>query len=295
MSVLNQTYKNIQLIIMDDGSTDDSPSKIAKLKEAHPSIEVILSVKNRGNCAAFNEAYKKVTGDFVIDFAADDIMMPQRIDKQVKFFHQLDASFGVIFTDAEYIDGEGKFIRSHYKYLFDKELISKVPEGDVYRDVLTTYFIASPTMMVRREVFDKIGGYDHELVYEDFDFWVRSSRIFKYAFLNESLTKIRRTGHSMSSGWYRVGDRQLHSTYLVCRKAMGLNRDEGDVNALLRRIRYELRQAVFSENHNEAKLFFAMLNEMKKLQLADQLVMWIDAFKLPLGRIREFYYSLRFK
>lgn len=265
------------------------------MKEGHPSIEIILSTKNRGNCAAFNEAYKKVTGDFIIDFAADDVMMPQRIEKQVDFFHQLDSSYGVIFTDAEYIDGDGKFIRNHYKYLFDKKLVTKVPVGDVYRDVLTTYFIASPTMMVRREVLDKIGGYDEELVYEDFDFWVRSSRIFKYAFLNESLTKIRRTGHSMSSGWYRVGDRQLYSTYLVCRKAMRLNRDEDDVNALLRRIRYELRQAVFSENHNEAKLFFAMLKEMKKVQLADRWLMRIDAFKLPLSRIREFYYSLRFK
>jgi glycosyltransferase involved in cell wall biosynthesis len=294
MSVLNQTYKNIQLIIMDDASTDDSPAKIRALGQVHPSIEIIQSKTNRGNCAAFNIALEKATGDFVVDFAADDVMMPERIEKQVRFFQQLDATYGVIFTDAEYIDAEGWFIRSHYKYLFDRKLISSVPEGNVYRDILTTYFIASPTMLVRKEVFEEIGGYDEELVYEDFDFWVRSSRIFKYAFLNESLTKIRRTGKSMSSGWYKTGDRQLHSTYLVCRKALQLNVSPDDVNALLRRVRYELRQAVFSENHAEAKLFFGLLEEMNGVRITDVLLVKIDVLGLPLGKLRSLYYSIRF-
>ncbi|HEX5171147.1 MAG TPA: glycosyltransferase [Cyclobacteriaceae bacterium] len=295
MSVLNQTYKNVQLIIVDDASTDDSVTKIKRLKDAYPSIEIILSAKNRGNCAAFNEALKKVTGDFVIDFAADDVMMPTRIERQIEFFKQLDSSYGVVFTNAEYIDATGRFIRNHYDYLFQRKLLSKVPQGDVYRDVLSTYFIASPTMMVRKEVFDKIGGYDEALAYEDFDFWVRSSRIFKYRFLDESLTKVRRTGLSMSSGWYKVGDRQLHSTYLVCCKAIHLNRDEDDVSALLKRVRYEMRQSVFSENHDEAHLFYELLRAINRINRKDKFLMLADRLKLPLKRFRSFYYSIRFK
>ncbi len=55
-----------------------------------------------------------------------------------------------------------KSFREHYNYLFDQGLLDRVPEGDVYRDVLTTYFIAAPTMLVKKKVFDVIGGYDEQ-------------------------------------------------------------------------------------------------------------------------------------
>ncbi len=279
---------------MDDGSTDDSADKIKKIKNENPSVEIILSPVNRGNCSAFNIALKKVTGDYVIDFAADDVMMPDRIEKQVKFFQTLDETYGVVFTDAEYIDADGKFIRNHYDYLRSKKLISVIPHGDVYRDVISRYFISSPTMMIRKKVFDDIGGYDESLVYEDFDFWVRSSRIFKYGFLNESLTKVRKTESSMSSRQYKKGDKQLHSTYLVCCKAMHLNRDEEDVLALMKRIRYELRQSVFSENSNESKLFYKLLVKMDKVILLDRVLRMINQLGLPLSGLRNLYNAIRF-
>jgi hypothetical protein len=222
-------------------------------------------------------------------------MIPERIARQVEFFQGLDESYGVIFTDAEYINAEGKFIRGHYDYLRKKKLITEIPQGDVYRNVLSRYFISSPTMMVKKKVFDVIGGYDESLVYEDFDFWVRSSRIYKYAFLNESLTKVRKTSYSMSSGWYQRGDKQLHSTYLVCRKAILLNRNEGDVVALLRRIRYELRQSVFSGNYDEGKLFYELLEELNRITLMDRIILMLNNLKLPIRWLRKFYHSVRFK
>jgi hypothetical protein len=173
--------------------------------------------------------------------------------------------------------------------------LDKIPEGDVYADVLAKYFIPSPTMMVKREVFDKIGGYDESLVYEDFDFWVRTSSFCKYGFLNESLTKIRRTGSSMSSGWYKRGDRQLHSTYLVCKKAIELNRNQKEKNALLKRIRFELRQSIFSENHNEAKLFFGLLNELESVTTSDRILEVINGLELPVNWLRRLYHTARFE
>jgi glycosyltransferase involved in cell wall biosynthesis len=294
-SVINQSYKNIQLIVADDASTDNSASKIAQLKERYPAVEVLLLPVNKGNCAAFNEAYKKVKGDFVIDFAADDVMLPDRIEKQIDFFNTLDSSYGIVFSNADYIDAEGKFIRNHFNHLFKTGLLNKIPEGDVYADVLARYFIPSPTMMVKREVFDKIGGYDESLVYEDFDFWVRTSRFCKYGFLNDSLTKIRRTGSSMSSGLYKRGDKQLHSTYLVCKKAIEMNRNEKEKKALLKRIRYELRQSIFSENHKEASLFYRLLNELDSVSTADRILELINSLKLPTEWLRRLYHSVRFK
>jgi glycosyltransferase involved in cell wall biosynthesis len=293
-SVLRQTYPHIELIIADDASTDESREVIKRIHAQHPDIRIMLSDVNRGNCTAFNAAFRETKGAFVVDFAADDLMHPERIEKQVRKFEELDESYGVVFTDAEYIDENGVLLHRHYDTLREKGLLKHVPEGDVYRDVLSRYFIASPTMLIRRAVLDAIGGYDETLAYEDFDFWVRSARFFKYAFLNEPLTRIRRTGRSMSTGWYKKGDPQLHSTYLVCRKALSLCRDGEDRAALIRRARYELRQSVLSDNRTEANHFLELLEELDAVSSADRLFGIMRKSGLPLKWVRKVYHSIRF-
>jgi glycosyltransferase involved in cell wall biosynthesis len=293
-SIARQTYHPIQILIVDDGSTDHSKSVIKSFIEEFPQVDFLPLLTNLGNCAAFNAVWPEVKGDFIIDFATDDVMTPDRIEKQVNEFSKLGHEYGVVFTDATYIDQNGMKLRDHYDYLFKKKLIDKIPSGDVYRDVLSTYFIASPTMMSRKEVFEMLNGYDENLVYEDFDFWVRSARNYKYAFLNEKLTFIRKLEKSMSSGWYVRGDRQLHSTYLVCKKALGLNRDEEDRSALLKRIRYELRQAVFSQNHEEAQSFFSLLETMKAVGTGDKFLKKLNAIKLPLAPLRKLFHRIRY-
>src|SRR5688572_7890154 len=103
-SVLNQSYKNIQVIIADDASTDNSVLEIKALKTENPTVELLLLPNNLGNCKAFNEALKLARGEFIIDFATDDLMMPNRIERQVGFFQRLDSTVGLIYTDAVYID-----------------------------------------------------------------------------------------------------------------------------------------------------------------------------------------------
>ena len=293
-SVLNQTYTNIQIIIADDASTDNSAQEIKTLKAEYPSVELLLLPKNLGNCKAFNEALKLTRGEFIVDFATDDVMMPTRIERQIGFFQRLDSTVGLVYTDAVYITETGEFIRNHFEYLFEKALITHIPMGDVYRDVLTTYFVPGPTMLIRREVFEALNGYDETLSYEDFDFWVRSSRIYRYAFLNERLTSIRKLKSSMSAGWYVPGDKQLHSTYLVCRKAQQLNRDEGDRQALITRVRYEFRQSVLSTNHTEALLFYNLLKELKGVRLSERILKLFNRPGVPLAPLRKLYHQVKY-
>lgn len=293
-SVRSQTYDNIQLIVVDDASTDNSAAIIQQIVSKHPSIEYLLLPENVGNCAAFNRGLALAKGEFIIDLAADDVFMPERIERQVEFFSTLDASYGVVFTDAIYIDERGKFLREHYAYLFWKKLLKAIPEGDVYRHVLSRYFICSPTMMVRKQVMDELHGYDETLSYEDFDFWVRSSRNYRYAYLDRKLTKVRRSARSMSTGWYRQGDRQLHSTYLVCKKALLLNRTEEDHRALALRLKYELRQSVFSENRAEADQFYIFLRETGRSGVVDRLLWLLNKFRLPLSYLRHWYHRIKY-
>jgi glycosyltransferase involved in cell wall biosynthesis len=294
-SVLNQTYKNIQIIIVDDASIDTSVEIITGFVNRNPTIEFRSLEYNIGNCKAFNEVLSHVKGKYVIDFATDDVMLPEKIQHQVEFFQTLSDEYGVVFTDAIYIDANGKYLRSHFDYLLQKSLIDHVPQGDIYRDVLSTYFIPSPSMMIRRAVLEKLNGYDENLSYEDFDFWVRSSRHYRYAFLNEKSIKIRRKTQSMSTGWYKDGDTQLHSTYLVCKKATHLNKWNEDWDAWCVRVRYEFRQSIFSDNYREAYLFFELLDESGYLKASDKFLLTICKLRLPLSYIRRWYHQLRYQ
>lgn len=291
-SVVSQTYSNIQMIIVDDRSTDGSRGIIEEFVEQYSNSIYLPLPKNAGNCVAFNQGLALAKGEFIIDFSTDDVMLPDRVEKQIKFFLRLDQSYGVVFTDAEYIDVSGKNLKTHYNHLLSKKIIKKIPEGWIFRDVLRKYFICSPTMMFRKEVIDQLKGYDENLVYEDFDFWIRSSQIWKYAYLNEITTQVRRTGKSMSSGWYEQGDRQLHSTYLVCRKAISLCKDKEDTSALLFRVRYEFRQGIFSENENEAKLFGKLEKEISEHNFQYYFFSLLSSLPLPWPWIRKKYHQL---
>lgn len=293
-SVLKQTYDHLQVILIDDASSDGSQAELQKIASENPSFDLILLPQNLGNCKAFNVALKKVKGDYVIDFAVDDVMKPSHIEKLVNRFQQLDESYGVVFTDATYIDAQGKFLRTHFEHLLKKKLIHSIPEGDIFRQVLTTYFIPGPTTMVRKKVMDDLGGYDESLAYEDFDFWLRSSRKYKYAFLNENEMLVRKSKTSMSAKLYRQGDRQLHSTYLICRKVKTLCQNEEDLKALKNRVMYEFRQAVFSENRREANLFADLLNELNFKTVQYFLLKILNALPFPWRILRRLYHQWKY-
>ena len=239
-SVRHQTYPNVQLIVVDDYSTDESVEVIKRTLPHYPGAEFIACSSNLGNCSAFNKGFVKAKGDFIIDLSADDILLPERIEKGVKIFQSAGAEVGVNFTDAEQIDEKGK----SQGYHSDRFPHDTIPHGDVYREVISRYFINSPTMMMRRAVFEKLGGYDESLAYEDFDFWVRSARYFKYCYTAEPLVKRRIVSSSLGRKQYSKGSGQLRSTLKVCEKVYALNKTSEENDALKKRILYEMRQTL---------------------------------------------------
>ncbi|MTI22273.1 glycosyltransferase [Fulvivirga sp. RKSG066] len=293
-SVVNQTYKNLQIIIVDDASTDGSKEVIKKLIEQFPDIEFLNLENNLGNCAAFNQGLNLAKGDYIVDLATDDVFLPSRIEKQVELFSTLNNDFGVVYSDAIFIDNESRQYNKHSKYLRKHGLIDDFPTGDIYQKVISKYFISPPSLLVKREVFEELEGYDEQLAYEDFDFWIRSARNWKYAYLPEPLTLVRKVRDSLSSGWYKKGDKQLFSTYLVCQKISQLNRTKEEDEALINRLKYELRQSVFSENNKEGALFYKMLKDYSRNSSIDNLLMLLSRLRVPLAPVRRLYNRLRF-
>ncbi len=287
-SVFGQSYGNIQVIVVDDCSTDDSRSIIHTQLAERPEVLFIANDRNLGNCAAFNRGLSMATGDFVVDLAGDDVLFPDSIANRVAFFQSLPDQVGVTYSNASYIDENGSFIKSHFSS------DTKPPQGDIYRDLILTYFIAPPTMMFRRSVMLALGGYDESLAYEDFDFWVRSSREYQYAYQPEVQIKIRKHKASLSTRQYAVGDTQLRSTYLVCLKIEAMNRSKAEEDALVKRLRYEARQAFFSAKHKEAKLFLKLLKDYGEPGFLYWLLEILNDQKIDLRWLRTTYHWLFF-
>ncbi len=254
-SVLGQTYTNIQLIVVDDQSTDQSADVVRRVLATYPAVEFVALPANLGNCRAFNRGFANAKGDFIIDLSADDVLTPHRIENGVKALEAGGVEVGVNFTDAQLIDENGNPIGLHS----DRFPHERVPQGDVYKEVLSHYFINSPTMMMRRAVFEKLGGYDESLAYEDFDFWVRSSRYFRFSYSPEPLVKRRILSSSLGRGQYKKGSGQLRSTLRVCEKAFNLNRTPDENSVLKKRIRYEIRRALSLGEFNIAMDYWKLL------------------------------------
>lgn len=235
-SVINQTYKNIELIVMDDGSTDGSQALIESLLKKHPQIKFISHSINQGYCKTLNEGVELANGKFIIDLAADDILLPKRVKAGVEALMNLHAGCDLQFTDAILMDEIGKSIGYHS----NKFPHHTIPQGDIYSNLIDRYFICSPTLMFKKSVVTAIGGYDETLAFEDFDFLIRASRQFNFCYSATPLIKRRVIKTSMSSKQFIKGSDQRWSTFEVCKKIYKLNKTRAEHAALKRRIRYEI-------------------------------------------------------
>ncbi len=258
-SVLDQTYDNTELIIIDDHSEDNSDELIREIANRHPGITYKLLDARKGICGAFNEGWKLSSGEFIIDLSADDILLPGRVEEGVNAFLSHNDACGINFTDAVYIDESGNYVRSHYKRNANGKLESAVPEGYIYPRLLERYFICTPTMMFKRSVLDYLNGYDENLAYEDFDFWVRTAKKFQYCFTDQVLVKKRIVRSGLSQSQYSRESNMLKSTLEVCRKAEDINENQEDCEAFLKRLRYEFRKALFSGNRVTGKGFLELM------------------------------------
>lgn len=238
-SVLDQTYAPIELIVVDDGSNDGSQEVIAEFVAQHPQITFLPSAVNQGNCRAFNTGLQKATGEYVIDLAADDRLVPTRVERGVNLMESRPEC-GVQFSDATIIDADGRSLGLHS----DRFPHTTIPQGKIFREILSRYLINSPTMMIRKSLLDALGGYDESLAYEDFDFWVRSSPRTHYVYIPEPLVQRRVLPTSMGKQQYVRKSAQQQSTFRVCEKAISLCTDAEDFAALKKRVSYELRKSL---------------------------------------------------
>lgn len=192
-SVLAQTYDNIEIIVIDDGSKDRSYEVAKSVLEAQTSRPYILTTRpNRGMCNTLNEIIAHAAGTYISFIGSDDFWHPERIAKQVAYLES-HPDIALVHTDSYIVDGESRIMSEFHCTRYQHE-------GDLYEAlIMGEGLINTPAHLYRTSVYETIGVYDPQFRWEDTDFWLRFAKRFKVGYIPESLNYYRRHGENLSS------------------------------------------------------------------------------------------------
>lgn len=199
-SIAAQSYKNIELIIIDDLSTDNSVSVIEDWIRAYAGNMPIKFIKNENNLGltkVCNQVLKKSRGKYFQVLDADDILIPGKIGRQVELLEaQPRAAF--IYSNIAVIDENGSVIHPDYleRINYNKDVM---PSGDIHRQLFDFNFIPLPSVLVNTEYARKAGGFDESLQVQDYYLWLKLTEKYKVLYLNEITAMYRVHERSMSN------------------------------------------------------------------------------------------------
>ncbi|KIY37606.1 glycosyl transferase [Pseudomonas sp. 10-1B] len=160
-SVINQTYKNIELLVVDDGSRDDSPAVLKRLQEQH-GFDLRFQA-NQGLARTLNDAIARAKGDLIVPFGSDDIMLPHRIATQVEYMNG-KPEVGICSANIETIDQDGNVMGAREQR--NRNLpFRRLDFDDLFLDRKPGPMAA--TLMLRREALEKVGGFNADIRLED--------------------------------------------------------------------------------------------------------------------------------
>lgn len=210
-SLLNQTYEDFELIIVDDASTDNSVEVIKKY-EGDPRIKTKFFSQNSGlPYKRWNDAADIACGDYILFAGADDSCAPTMIEKLVE---KLDANpnVGIAYCQSMEMDSESKLVRSMKKYTdtLDKERWSKdyVDKGtnECRYLVIKNVIPNASAAMIRRPIFDELGRFDENLkLVADWTLWSKIMMVSDVAFVAEPLNYFRCHSGTVRSKMMKVG------------------------------------------------------------------------------------------
>lgn len=189
-SALNQTHKNIELIIIDDGSKDNT-SEVLKKYDTYSNINNIALNHNAGVANARNLGLKEAKGDYIAFLDSDDFWEKNKIELQLNEFDK-DSNIGLVHTGViEFGKGWER------EKIWEKE---NRLEGWCREEIFTKWYIFHSSIMIKKQHIEKIGNFDSTFPYsEDYEWWLRVAEYCKFKYIPTALVWKRYTENQMSS------------------------------------------------------------------------------------------------
>ncbi|MEO5646614.1 MAG: glycosyltransferase [Candidatus Paceibacterota bacterium] len=191
-SAIEQTYQHIEIVVVNDGSTDDTINLIESYAKKDSRI-VLISQANAGPSTARNTGFKNATGEYFCILDADDIMLPDKIESQVEFLEKHEFADFTYSKVYYFMEGENT-IYSHD--------LATINGTRVYKKLLQYgNFIYTSTVFFRRSVFETYGGFDEQLrSAEEFDYWLSlAGNGVNFLHQDKYLTLCRSRGDGLTS------------------------------------------------------------------------------------------------
>lgn len=179
-SVFNQTFQDFEIIVIDDGSTDNT----GKILEKYNQIIRYICQANGGPSSARNTGIRQAKGKFIAFLDADDLWLPTKLEKQIALFN-CNSNLGMVTTGACSFDDKGVFGYSTNKR-------ATLMNGNIARNIFLHSNIGTPTVLVKKEVFDKIGLFEENIRQgEDDNMWIRIAANYDVELIDEALIQVR--------------------------------------------------------------------------------------------------------
>ncbi len=200
-SVRRDSYANKELVIIDDGSTDNSADAVRRwIDEAKPDFPVIFkSRENRGVTRTLNELVSLCTGDYLVSLASDDMLVDGGIEKRLDYLRRHPEKQAV-FGDCLVIGENGGILHESGLSGFYKANLERYRDDDGLLDeIVTNWSVPGSILMVRRGIYGLVGGYNESLQIEDWDFYMRMAAKKLLGFTEDIVACYRLHGSNTSS------------------------------------------------------------------------------------------------
>ncbi len=182
-SVLAQTYRNLEVIVVNDGSTDETKTKL------EPFLgRISYSEKsNGGKSSALNLGLKHVSGNYVWVFDDDDVALPELVESHISVF-ELQPEVGFVYSGYAFFEGNDA------DNVIETVEATAHPEAEMLGQLLSGNFISGVSVVVRKACYDRVGIYDERLIRaQDYDMWIRLARAgYKAGVLRQPLVRVRK-------------------------------------------------------------------------------------------------------
>ncbi len=178
-SVKANNYPNLQHIIVDDASFDGKSVEIVQDWITHNNYPCtfLKHPENRGICATLNEILRLTDGKYTFG-VSDDLIAHDRIVRQVEILESNSEEYGLVYGDCYLINDAGELLPETF-YQRQKVDVQGLPSGYCYDEILTNYFLCTPSIMAKTRCYVDVGGYDESLYLEDIDIFTRILKNYK--------------------------------------------------------------------------------------------------------------------